>query len=78
VEKLGADICLNYKSPSFKQNLTHETEGFVEIYFGDLSLNLVLEMKESALADLLSDNVGGDILDFMLSRLAKFGRVAAR
>ncbi|KAJ5643653.1 uncharacterized protein N7484_006160 [Penicillium longicatenatum] len=77
VEKLGADICLNYKSPSFKQNLTHETEGFVEIYFGELSLNLVLEMKESTLADLLSDNVGGDILDFMLSRLAKFGRVAA-
>ncbi|KAJ5916579.1 hypothetical protein N7504_000594 [Penicillium tannophilum] len=56
VEKLGADICLNYKSPSFKQNLTQATEGFVEIYF---------------------DNVGGEILDFMLSRLAKFGRVAA-
>ncbi|KAJ6011083.1 hypothetical protein N7451_002495 [Penicillium sp. IBT 35674x] len=56
VKKLGADICLNYKSPSFKQDLTQATEGFVEIYF---------------------DNVGGEILDFMLSRLAKFGRVAA-
>ncbi|EEU39708.1 uncharacterized protein NECHADRAFT_70580 [Fusarium vanettenii 77-13-4] len=55
VENLGADVCLNYKSPSFKQDLTKETEGFVEIYF---------------------DNVGGDILDFMLTRLAKFGRVA--
>ncbi|KAJ5096213.1 hypothetical protein NUU61_005569 [Penicillium alfredii] len=56
VEKLGADVCLNYKSPSFKQELTQETEGFVEIYF---------------------DNVGGEILDFMLTRMTKFGRVAA-
>ncbi|KAI8271022.1 hypothetical protein K4K58_004023 [Colletotrichum sp. SAR11_239] len=56
VENLGADICLNYKSDAFKQQLTKETEGFVEIYF---------------------DNVGGEILDFMLTRLAKFGRVAA-
>ncbi|OJJ50373.1 hypothetical protein ASPZODRAFT_149710 [Penicilliopsis zonata CBS 506.65] len=53
VEKLGADVCINYKSLSFKQTLTQETEGFVEIYF---------------------DNVGGEILDFMLTRLAKFGR----
>lgn len=36
VENLGADVCLNYKSPSFKQDLTKETEGFVEIYFGGL------------------------------------------
>ncbi|KAJ5918720.1 hypothetical protein N7454_009864 [Penicillium verhagenii] len=56
VEKLGADICLNYKSSSFKESLTQETEGFVEIYF---------------------DNVGGEILDFMLTRMAMFGRVAA-
>ncbi|KAF0322941.1 quinone oxidoreductase [Colletotrichum asianum] len=56
VEKLGADICLNYKSEAFKQQLTKETEGFVEIYF---------------------DNVGGEILDFMLTRLTKFGRVVA-
>ena len=34
VEKLGADACVNYKSPSFKQDLIKETEGFVEIYFG--------------------------------------------
>ncbi|KAJ5808134.1 hypothetical protein N7474_009403 [Penicillium riverlandense] len=33
VEKLGADVCLNYKSSSFKQELTQETEGFVEVYF---------------------------------------------
>ncbi|KAF6839362.1 quinone oxidoreductase [Colletotrichum plurivorum] len=55
VEKLGADVCLNYKSASFKEHLTKETEGFVEIYF---------------------DNVGGEILDLMLTRMAKFGRVA--
>lgn len=34
VESLGADVCLNYKSASFKQQLTDETQGFVEIYFG--------------------------------------------
>lgn len=36
VEKLGADVCVNYKSSSFKKNLIKETEGFVEIYFGGL------------------------------------------
>ncbi|KAJ5692848.1 hypothetical protein N7462_002271 [Penicillium macrosclerotiorum] len=56
VESLGADVCVNYKSASFKDDLSKETEGFVEIFF---------------------DNVGGEILDFMLTRLAKFGRVAA-
>lgn len=34
VEKLGADVCLNYKAKSFKDQLTQATEGFVEIYFG--------------------------------------------
>ncbi|KAJ5239989.1 hypothetical protein N7468_004608 [Penicillium chermesinum] len=56
VEVLGADVCLNYKSPSFKEDLTKATDGFVEVYF---------------------DNVGGEILDFMLTRLARHGRVAA-
>lgn len=56
VERLGADACLNYKSPSFKQDLVQATEGFVEVYF---------------------DNVGGEILDLMLGRMARFGRVAA-
>lgn len=36
VEQLGADVCVNYKSPSFKEELTRETEGFVEIYFGNV------------------------------------------
>lgn len=39
VEKLGADVCLNYKSNSFKDKLTKETEGFVEIYFGSSFAN---------------------------------------
>ena len=56
VESLGADVCLNYKSPSFKQDLKQVTEGFIEVYF---------------------DNVGGEILDLMLGRMARFGRVAA-
>ena len=55
VESLGADICLNYKSPGFKNDLVKATEGFVEVYF---------------------DNVGGEILDLMLRRMARNGRVA--
>lgn len=56
VESLGADSCLNYKSPSFKEDLIKATEGYVEVYF---------------------DNVGGEILDLMLGRMKKFGRIAA-
>jgi NADPH-dependent curcumin reductase CurA len=59
VERLGADACLNYKSPSFRDDLCRETpgpHGFADVYF---------------------DNVGGDILDFMLTRMARHGRVAA-
>ncbi|KAH8704579.1 hypothetical protein GQ44DRAFT_663840 [Phaeosphaeriaceae sp. PMI808] len=56
VESLGADICIDYKSPSFVSDLKAATEGFVEVYF---------------------DNVGGEILDLMLTRMKKFGRIAA-
>ncbi|KAF2808665.1 NAD(P)-binding protein [Mytilinidion resinicola] len=56
VESLGADVCVNYKAASFKEDLWAATEGFVEVYF---------------------DNVGGEILDLMLKRLKKEGRVAA-
>ena len=56
VESLGADICVNYKSPDFKKQLIAATEGYVEVYF---------------------DNVGGTVLDLMLTRMKKFGRVAA-
>lgn len=56
VESLGADVCLDYKSKTFKEDLWKATEGFVEVYF---------------------DNVGGEILEFMLQRLKRFGRIAA-
>lgn len=58
-EYLGADVCVDYKSPSFKDDLAQATGGDdpnVDVYF---------------------DNVGGEILDLMLMRMAKFGRVAA-
>ena len=56
VESLGADVCLNYKKPEFKEELSKSTEGYVDVFF---------------------DNVGGDILDLMLKRMAKHGRIAA-
>lgn len=56
MEGLGADTCINYKKPGFKQDLIEATDGFVEVYF---------------------DNVGGDILDLMLTRMQKGGRIAA-
>ena len=56
VERLGADVCLNYKDSDFTEKLNKETEGYVEVYF---------------------DNVGGDILDLMLTRVKRHGRVAA-
>lgn len=56
VESLGADVCLNYRSPNFAQNLVKATPDFVNVDF---------------------DNVGRDILDLMLTRMARFGRIAA-
>ncbi|KAF2126149.1 NAD(P)-binding protein [Dothidotthia symphoricarpi CBS 119687] len=56
VESLGADVCVDYKSPTFKEDLKKATEGFVDVYF---------------------DNVGGEILELMLARIKKHGRVAA-
>ncbi|KAL4921470.1 hypothetical protein BDW62DRAFT_219568 [Aspergillus aurantiobrunneus] len=55
VEKLGADVCVNYKKDSFEKDLAKETEGFVDVYF---------------------DNVGGDILDLLLTRMKRHGRIA--
>ncbi|KAL1626760.1 quinone oxidoreductase [Neofusicoccum ribis] len=55
VKSLGADECLNYKSPSFEEDLAKATEGYVDVYF---------------------DNVGGRILDLMLTRMKKEGTIA--
>ncbi|KAK5056229.1 hypothetical protein LTR84_012782 [Exophiala bonariae] len=56
VEKLGADLCLNYKSPTFGDDLAKATE--------------------DKLIDVFFDNVGGEMLDSMLSYMAMYGRVA--
>ncbi|KAI4177220.1 MAG: hypothetical protein LQ343_000704 [Gyalolechia ehrenbergii] len=56
VESIGADVCLDYKAPGFKEDLIKATDGFVEVYF---------------------DNVGGEILDLMLTRMKRHGRIAA-
>lgn len=58
-EKIGADVCLNYKDGDFAEKLARETpgpDGFANVYF---------------------DNVGGEILDLMLTRMARHGRIAA-
>jgi NADPH-dependent curcumin reductase CurA len=36
-EELGCDLCLNYKSPSFKQDLINATKDYVDVYFGKKS-----------------------------------------
>jgi NADPH-dependent curcumin reductase CurA len=56
VESLGADVCVDYKSASFHDDLIKATEGYADVYF---------------------DNVGGDILSFMLGRMKRHGRIAA-
>ena len=56
VESVGADVCVDYKSPSFEDDLIKATDGFAEVYF---------------------DNVGGSILDLMLKRMKRYGRIAA-
>ena len=59
VEKLGADICLNYKSKTFEEDMKKATpapEGFANVYY---------------------DNVGGEILDLMFTRMSKYGRIIA-
>ncbi|KAL0259467.1 quinone oxidoreductase [Diplodia seriata] len=55
VKSLGADICLNYKSPTFKKDLIKATPDYANVFF---------------------DNVGGEILDLVLSRMAREGRIA--
>lgn len=49
VKSLGADECIDYKSPSFEQDLKKATEGFVEVYFdnvgGDILSLMLNRMK---------------------------------
>lgn len=57
VEKLGADICVNYKDPNYQDQ--------IEKFLGDEFI------------DTYFDNVGGDILSFVLTKVKKFGNVVA-
>ncbi|POS80925.1 hypothetical protein DHEL01_v200692 [Diaporthe helianthi] len=52
---LGAHECVNYNSPTFRQDLEAVTPDEVDVYF---------------------DNVGGFVLDAVLTRVKKFGTVA--
>ncbi|KAK4545713.1 hypothetical protein LTR36_002667 [Oleoguttula mirabilis] len=59
VESLGADLCLNYKSSSFADDLAKALpgpDGYANVYF---------------------DNVGGEILDLMFTRMARFSHIVA-
>lgn len=62
VDRLGADACVDYKAPGWRERLAAEGAAAgpaapaPTVYF---------------------DNVGGEILDFMLTKLARHGRVAA-
>jgi NADPH-dependent curcumin reductase CurA len=75
VESLGADLCLNCKSSARGCAGRH-----AEIH-PDKSSSFKEDLKKATLgpdnyANVYFDNVGGEILDFMLTRMAKFGRVS--
>lgn len=55
VKQLGASECINYKSPTFLQDLKAATPDEVDVYF---------------------DNVGGPVLDAVVTRMRKFGTIA--
>jgi NADPH-dependent curcumin reductase CurA len=62
VESLGADKCVNYKKDDFKEALIEAAK---------------VEGQGKGYVDVFFDNVGGEILDFMLTRMALHGRVVA-
>jgi NADPH-dependent curcumin reductase CurA len=77
VEKLGADFCLNYKAASFEQDLIKSTEGYVDVFFG--RLYLLHQSVRGRIADTNywnPDNIAGNLLDLMLTRMKMYGRIA--
>ncbi|KAI2471603.1 NAD(P)-binding protein [Annulohypoxylon bovei var. microspora] len=54
-DQLGAHACINYKSPTFAEDLKAVTPDEVDVYF---------------------DNVGGHVLDAMLTRVKRHGTIA--
>ncbi|KAF1938293.1 NAD(P)-binding protein [Clathrospora elynae] len=49
VESLGADVCVDYKAPSFAEDLKKATEGYADVYFdnvgGDILSAMLPRMK---------------------------------
>ncbi|KAL2870922.1 MDR family NADP-dependent oxidoreductase [Aspergillus lucknowensis] len=46
VEKLGADVCVNYKKASFEEDLVRATDGLVDVFFDNVAgriLDLMLD-----------------------------------
>ncbi|KAI5963263.1 uncharacterized protein KGF55_003055 [Candida pseudojiufengensis] len=57
VERLGADLCVNYKDSDYQDKINNFLgDSYVDVYY---------------------DNVGGQILSFLLTKMKEFGRVAA-
>ncbi|OAL31207.1 hypothetical protein AYO22_01240 [Fonsecaea multimorphosa] len=81
VESLGADLCLNYKAATFHDDLVQATRGFVDVFFGNNALlhnyRPIGRMRTLKIDSGELDNVGGEILDLVLKRMNKFGRIAA-
>lgn len=89
VESLGADVCVDYKSPTFKEDLERATQGGVDVYFDkyvsshpppssilwSISILRTGEMTYSWGLD--GTSVGGDILNAVLGKMNRFSRVIA-
>lgn len=74
VKRLGADECVNYRSESFKEDLIRATDGYIDAYFG-IPPTCAAILWSIHKAD-ETDNVGGSILDLLLTRMKRFGRIA--
>jgi NADPH-dependent curcumin reductase CurA len=64
VEGLGADRCVDYKKEGWQEELVDATSA-------------AKGGNEKGFVDVYFDNVGGGMLDFMLTRMAMHGRVVA-
>lgn len=63
-QNLGADKCVDYKKEGWKKDLAEATSA-------------ARGGNEKGFVDVYFDNVGGEMLDYMLSRMAMHGRVVA-
>lgn len=80
LKEIGADVALNYKDKDFYQQLEKATEGVFLLLSHVSKLRSQLSCSCNCYADppqCYFDNVGGEMTDFMLTRIAQFGRIAA-